>query len=338
MEEYNKPTLNSIITDYFFSKDTNLNKSYKNASIILQINYDETCTMQEYLKHVCYLIDSNILGYKNNGDIYFKLHNKFPNMESSELVNLILEKLNNNEAFSSDEEECNSDHDEYIVESDKEEDYEHVDDTTFFVDEDTPSESYINFSDIPEDDIHKHCHIIHVGNNEGSVTIPSFTDNTVEYNIDVNEEDGVVCGCSHFHYTNKMCKHMKLILTNKGVKEKFTKKIPYLIEKLNSQYELNNNNITSNIKNNEKESSEKNNYLEKYVINNYDIKLFGNNTITCSCADFHYRGPNRYCKHMKELYENTINNNNNNDIQHLKGIFINYINTCNTNNKAICSC
>ena len=46
-----------------------------------------------YLKHVCYLIDSNILGYKNNGDIYFKLHNKFPNMESSELVNLILEKL-----------------------------------------------------------------------------------------------------------------------------------------------------------------------------------------------------------------------------------------------------
>ena len=54
-------------------------------------------------------------------------------------------------------------------------------------------------------------------------------------------------------------------------------------------------------------------------------------------CDFHYRGPNRYC-HMKELCENTINNNNNNDIQHLKGIFINYINTCNTNNKAICSC
>ena len=127
---------------------------------------------------------------------------------------------------------------------------------------------------------------------------------------------------------------MKLILTNKGVKEKFTNNFPYLIEKLNSQYVLN-----SNIKNNEKESSEKINYLEKYVINNYDIKLFGNNTITCSCADFHYRGPNRYCKHMKELYENIINNNNNNNnIQHLKDIFINYINTCNMNNKAICSC
>ena len=334
MEEYNRPTLNSIITDFFFEENISLNKSYKNASIVLQMNYGETCTMQEYLKHVCYLIDHNILGYNENGDVYFRLYKKYPNMESSELVNLILEKLNSEEAFSSDEEEFNSDNDEYIDESNKEDDYEHIDDTSFFVDEDTPSEPDINFSDIPEDDIHKHCHIIHVGNNEGSVTIPSFTNNTVEYNIDVNEEDGVVCGCSHFHYTNKMCKHMKLILTNKGVKEKFKKKIPYLIEKLNSQYVLNNN-INSNIKNNQKESSENIKFLEKYVINNYDIKLFGNNTITCSCADFQYRGPNRYCKHMKELYENTINNNSN--IQHLKSIFVNYINTCNMNNKAICS-
>ena len=94
--------------------------------------------------------------------------------------------------------------------------------------------------------------------------------------------------------------------------------------------------IKNTIKNNQKESSENIKFLEKYVINNYDIKLFGNNTITCSCADFQYRGPNRYCKHMKELYENKINSNNNN-IEYIKDIFINYINTCNMNNKAICS-
>ena len=35
-------------------------------------------------------------------------------MESSELVNLILEKLNSEEAFSSDEEEFNSDNDDYM--------------------------------------------------------------------------------------------------------------------------------------------------------------------------------------------------------------------------------
>ena len=69
MEEYNKPTLNSIITDFFFAEDTSLNKSYKNASIVLQMNYDETCTMQEYLKHICYLIDSNML----KSDYYYFL-------------------------------------------------------------------------------------------------------------------------------------------------------------------------------------------------------------------------------------------------------------------------
>ena len=72
-------------------------------------------------------------------------------MESSDLVNLILEKLNNNEVFSGDDEECSSDDEEYIEESNKEDDCEHVDDTSFFVDEDTPSEPDINFSDIPPD-------------------------------------------------------------------------------------------------------------------------------------------------------------------------------------------
>jgi len=127
------------------------------------------------------------------------------------------------------------------------------------------------------------------------IQVESFTTPILSYLVNIDNDGHVQCSCPHFIHTSDMCKHMSFAMDTictghstittdsplwTALEYKKDINLPYI-----NMYDTHN----------------------KYFVDDYIIAS-SYNQVTCTCNDFKFRGPSRFCKHMKTLYSmSTLN-------------------------------
>ena len=135
------------------------------------------------------------------------------------------------------------------------------------------------------------------------------------YNIEV-VDGNIQCSCKAFYYNaNVYCKHIvelkKKLVSGEVMKQSYPTISSILIHKGKQNFKMNTSgNISDNstqLCNNVKHTINKvdapkppDECLHSFYTKDYEVKIL-KDCLTCTCPDFKYRGPLRFCKHMKFL-------------------------------------
>jgi hypothetical protein len=126
---------------------------------------------------------------------------------------------------------------------------------------------------------------------EKYVSVSQTTKNTY-YDIEV-VNGNIQCSCNAFYYNPTVyCKHIK------ELQNKFKSGVV-----LKQSYPTISNIICKpSVQISVKVPEPKDICLHTFICKKYDIKIY-NKRITCTCTDFQYRGPLRFCKHMQSIVD-----------------------------------
>ncbi len=240
------------------------------------------CPKEMFNLHVEFLTDNDILGC-NNEKGYYLIHDKEkPIIQTSSNIYSFIYHLKKNDHHSdiklkmidttpSEVKEKSSDLSEEV---NVEEEYDMIGNDSQHEDEDSTEEEHETASE--------------------QYVVPSESKINTFYDIEVIDGN-VKCSCKAFYYNpHKYCKHI-LDLKNKfdsGQVQKHS--YPALSSILCKPIST----LCSKIK--PPEPTEM--YLFTFQQGKYEIKVY-DQKLTCTCKDFQYRGPLRYCKHMRAIHE-----------------------------------
>jgi len=127
--------------------------------------------------------------------------------------------------------------------------------------------------------------------------VKSFSTPNKKYIVNIQPDGDLNCDCPHNQHTKSYCKHMNYLYVSYYTNGENIKN-PSLFNALVKKQEYSDNEIVPKAPSTPGIFQSCEYYVKDYIIT-VDI-----NTITCTCCDFKYRGPKRFCKHMAFIYPN----------------------------------
>ena len=340
MATISKITAGAIVSIFMTTDDLQVPDDYDycelvKALLLLQGYY---CTKIDYEQHIEFLVDSDILGRGQFGKLYFAMNDNNPDKSNIDIAIIIHEKLNtftnsitshhppystppqspeeiyaNGKIWESDDEfESDCDSDCEIVSN-----ISNIDDNpegeSINIIDDNPEGESINiiddilyeglpstpiFDDNPEgESINSIIDDDTLQSSNNVFFVKSFSTPNKKYVVSIQPDGDLNCDCPHNQYTNSYCKHMNYLYVSYYTDSDNIKNIS-LYNALVKKQEYSDSQIVP-----KPPSTPEIFQYCKYYVKNYIITV-DSNTTTCTCCDFKYRGPNRFCKHMAFIYPN----------------------------------
>tara|TARA_B110000858_G_scaffold78956_1_gene91539 strand:+ start:383 stop:1474 length:1092 start_codon:yes stop_codon:yes gene_type:complete len=332
-------TAGEILTVYMITDDLQVPDDYDycekvKASLLLKGYY---CTKIDYEQHIEFLVDSDILGRGQFGKVYFAMSDNNPNKSDIDIAIIIYEKLKtftnsithhhppyptppqspeeiyaNGKIWESGDDEVDSDCDSdcEIVSNISIIDDNHEGESINIIDDNPEGESIniiddISYEGLPSTPIFDDNpegesinSIIDDDTQQSSKNVffvKSFSTPNRKYVVSIQPDGDLNCSCPHNQYTNSYCKHMNHLYISYYTDSDNIKN-PTLYNALVKKQEYSDNKIVH-----KPPSTPGILQSSKYYVKDYIITV-DSNTTTCTCCDFKYRGPNRFCKHMAFIY------------------------------------
>ena len=269
------------------------------ASLLLQGYY---CTKIDYEQHIEFLVDSDILGRGQFGKLYFAMNDNNPDKSNIDIAIIIHEKLKIfTNSITSHSKIHQSPEEIYvngnILDSDN--------DDFYFGPEceckchDNPEGESINsiIDDISYEGLPPTPIFVEQQSSKNEFIVKSFSTPNKKYVVSILPDGDLKCTCPHNHHTNSYCKHMNHLYISYYTNGESIKN-PSLYNALVKKQEYSDSKIVP------KPPSTPTTFQScEYYVKDYIITV-DSNTTTCTCCDFKYRGPKRFCKHMAFIYPN----------------------------------
>ncbi len=311
MTTLSKITAGAIMSVFMTTDDLQVPDDYDycekvKASLLLQGYY---CTKIDYEQHIEFLVDSDILGRGQFGKLYFAMNDNNPDKSNIDIAIIIREKLKTfTNSITSHPKPSQSPEEIYangkILESGDDEfesgydsDCEIVSNISII--DDTPEGESINsiIDDISYEGLPPTPIFVEQQSSKNEFIVKSFSTPNKKYVVSILLDGDLKCTCPHNHHTNSYCKHMNHLYVSYYTNEESIKN-PSLYNALVKKQEYSDSKIVPNAL-----STPTTFQSCEYYVKNYIITV-DSNTTTCTCCDFKYRGPKRFCKHMAFIYPN----------------------------------
>ena len=289
------------------------------ALLLLQGYY---CTTNDYEQHIEFLVDSDIIGRGQFGKLYFAMNDNNPDKSNIDIAIIIREKLKtftnsitshpkppqspeeiyaNGKIWESCEDEVESDYDsdcEIVSNISIIDDTSEGESINSIIDDNPEGESInsiiddISYEGLPPTPI-----FVEQQSSKNEFIVKSFSTPGKKYVVSILPDGDLKCTCPHNHHTNSYCKHMNHLYVSYYTNEESIKN-PTLYNALVKKQEYSDSKIVP------KPPSTPTTFQScEYYVKDYIITV-DSNTTTCTCCDFKYRGPKRFCKHMAFIYPN----------------------------------